>query len=58
MCSGKTMSVTNFAQIIWSKINPKSKLIFSKTKNYDDKNYKTSKKYFWKVNYTKPELTV
>ncbi len=58
MCSGKTMSVKNFAQIIWSKINPKSKLIFSKTKNYDDKNYKTSKKYFWKVNYTKPELTV
>jgi len=57
MCSGKTMSVKKFAQIIWNKINPKSKITFSKTKNYDNKNYNTSKKNFWKINYTRPELT-
>ena len=37
MGSGRTMSVRKFAKKIWRKINPKSKISFSKIKVYDKK---------------------
>ena len=58
MCSGKTMSVKQFAQKIWDRINPKSKIYFSKIKVFDNKNYKALNQNHWKINYTKPELTI
>jgi len=58
MCSGKTMSVKQFAKKIWKKINPRSKIYFSKIRVYDDKNYKAFNQNHWKINYTKPELTI
>ena len=58
MCSGKTMSVKQFAKKIWKKINPNSKIYFSKIKVFDDKNYKAFSQKHWKINYTKPELTI
>ena len=58
MGSGKTMSVRKFAQKIWKKINPKSKISFSKIKIYDKKNYSTRSENLWKIKYTKPELTI
>ena len=56
--SGKNLSVRNFAQIIWKKLKPKSKLIFSKKKIFDKKNYKIDNKQLWKINYTHPSKTV
>ena len=58
MCSGKTTSVKLFAQKIWDRINPKSKIYFSKIKVFDNKNYKALTQNHWKINYTKPELTI
>ena len=55
MGSGKILSAKRFASIIWKKINPKSKIIFSKIKNFDKKNYKINSKNLWKIKYTKPE---
>lgn len=55
MGSGKLMTVKKFANIIWKKINPTSKIFFSKIKNYDKKNYKINPKYLWKIKYTSPE---
>jgi nucleoside-diphosphate-sugar epimerase len=55
MRSGKTMPVKKFAKIIWKKINPKSKIVFSKIKIYDKNNYKISSKNIWKIKYTSPE---
>jgi len=56
MGTGKLMSVKKFANIIWTKINPKSKIFFSKIKNYDKKNYKINSKYFWKIKYKSPDI--
>ena len=58
MASGKTMSVRDFAKKIWNKINPKSKISFSKIKIYDKKNYSTRTDNLWKLKYTKPEQTI
>ena len=58
MGSGKTMSVRKFAKKIWEKINPKSKISFSKIKVYDKKNYSAMPNNLWKIKYTKPELTI
>ncbi len=58
MGSGKTMSVRKFAKKIWEKINPKSKISFSKIKVYDKKNYSAIPNNLWKIKYTKPELTI
>lgn len=56
--SGKTLTVKQFAKIIWKKLNPSSKLIFSKKIISDKSNYKTDKKRLWKINYTHPSKTV
>ena len=58
MCSGKTMSVKQFAKKIWKRINPKSKIYFSKIKVFDKKNYQALNQNHWKINYTRPELTI
>ena len=58
MGSGKTMSVKKFAKLIWNKLNPSSKIIFSKIKNYDKKSFKIKKDNHWKISYTSPALTV
>ena len=58
MGSGKKMSVKKFALIIWNKLKPSSKIIFSKIKNYDKKNFKIDKKNHWKIKYTHPSLTI
>ena len=58
MGSGKTMSVRKFAEKIWKRINPTSKISFSKIKIYDKKNYSTRSTNLWKIKYTKPELTI
>ena len=48
------MSVKTFAKQIWKKNNGKSKILFSKIKNFDSENYLTNKKKLWKINYRKP----
>lgn len=58
MGSGKKMTVKKFASLIWNKLQPKSKIIFSKIKNYDKKNFKIRKSNHWKISYTKPSLTI
>jgi hypothetical protein len=58
MGSGKKMSVKKFALIIWKKLNPKSKIIFSKIKNYDKNSFKIEKNNHWKIKYTHPSLTI
>ena len=55
--SGKNLSVRKFAQIIWKKLKPTSKLVFSKKKVFDKSNYRISKKQLWKINYTDPSKT-
>ena len=57
MGSGKIMSVKKFASNIWKKLNPKGKIVFSKIKNYDSKNYFIKTKELWPIKYTKPENT-
>lgn len=52
--SGKVMSVRTFAKKIWKKNKSKSKILFSKIKNYDKENYLSNKKRLWKINYRKP----
>ena len=52
--SGKGMSVRTFAKKIWKKNKSKSKILFSKIKNYDKENYLSNKKRLWKINYRKP----
>lgn len=54
LASGKSMSVKTFAKQIWKKNNGKSKILFSKIKNFDSENYLTNKKKLWKINYRKP----
>jgi len=52
--SGKSMSVRTFAKKIWRKNNSKSKILFSKIKNFDRENYLTSKNRLWKINFREP----
>lgn len=52
--SGKSMSVRTFAKKIWKKNNAKSKIIFSKIKNFDKENYLAKKNRLWKINYREP----
>ena len=52
--SGKSMSVRTFAKKIWKKNNSKSKILFSKIKNFDRENYLTNKKRLWKINFREP----
>ena len=58
MGSGKKMSVKKFALIIWNKLKPSSKIIFSKIKDFDKKSFKIDKKNHWKIKYTHPSLTI
>ena len=55
--SGKNLSVRKFAKIIWKKLKPTSKLVFSKKKVFDKSNYRINKKQLWKINYTNPSRT-
>ena len=54
MASGKEMSVKSFAKQIWKKLNPSSKLIFSKRKIDYKESYTINKKILWKLKYRKP----
>jgi UDP-glucuronate 4-epimerase len=56
--SGRTLTVKQFAKIIWKKLNSNGKLIFSKKIVSDKSNYRTDKKKLWKINYTHPSKTV
>ncbi len=56
--SGRSLTVRKFAQIIWKKLKPKSRLIFSKEKIFDKKNYRVNNKNLLKINYTHPSKTV
>jgi len=54
MASGKEMSVKSFAKQIWKKLNPSSKLIFSKREIDYKESYTINKKILWKLKYRKP----
>ena len=54
LASGKSMSVRTFAKKIWKKNNSKSKILFSRIKNFDKENYLTNKKRLWKINFREP----
>tara|TARA_X000000950_G_C13907870_1_gene657704 strand:+ start:2802 stop:3650 length:849 start_codon:yes stop_codon:yes gene_type:complete len=54
LASGKSMSVKQFAIKIWKRNKSKSKILFSKVKNFDSSNYLTKKKKLWKINYRHP----
>ena len=54
LASGRSMSVKSFAIKIWKKNNAKSKIFFSKIKNFDRLSYLVNKKKLWKINFRKP----
>ena len=54
LASGKSMSVRKFANKIWHKNKAKSKIFFSKIKNFDKENYLADKKKLWKIKYREP----
>ena len=58
MGSGKSMSIKNFAKLIWTATKSEGKLIFSKKKIFDRNNYKIKKKNLWKIYYRNPKLTI
>tara|TARA_B100000989_G_scaffold287427_1_gene257044 strand:+ start:264 stop:1130 length:867 start_codon:yes stop_codon:yes gene_type:complete len=55
MASGRSMTVKKFANAIWTKFKPKSKILFDKLEVYDQTNYKVQKNFHWKIKFTKPE---
>jgi len=56
--SGKNLAVKKFAEIIWKKLNPTSKLMFSNKVVSDKTDYKVDNKKLWKINYTHQSNTV
>ena len=52
--TGRSMSVKTFAQKIWKKNKAKSKILFSKIKNFDKENYLPNKKQLWKIKFREP----
>ena len=50
LASGTSISVKSFAEKIWKKNKAKSKIFFSKIKNFDKDTYLPNKKKLWKIN--------